>query len=274
MVIRSGGFLLLGWLGVRLLGLYGALIGQLAASAAGVVLLGWAVARIGRQRFATSLRPHFSRSVLREIFWFSVPPFLSGLLVSPSGWWANTVLARDAGFRGLGLFGVAYALSQLIVVLPSNVLLPSIGFMSEAHASSGRGGFGTFVNANLRVIWAMTLPLALGGALIVRPIIRILFGHPYLPACLPATIMSLATVPMMIGTILGKALTSSGRVWQNATFDIIWLASFGGMVVFFVPRWGATGLALSFRPPTCWTAWGAAFTALQSLEAGWTGFPC
>jgi O-antigen/teichoic acid export membrane protein len=273
MVIRSGGFLLFGWFGVRWLGLYGALTGQLAASAAGVALLGFGVVRLGRQRFSGSLRPRFSHSVLAEIFWFSIPPFLSGLLISPSGWWANTVLARNAGFRDLGLFGVAYALSQLIVVLPSNLLQPSIGFMSEAHASAGIRGFGTFVNANLRVIWVVTMPLALGGALIARPIIGMVFGHPYLSASLAATTMSLATIPMMAGAILGKALTSSGRVWQNAGFDVFWLVSFGGMVVFLVPRWGATGLALSFAISYLLDSLGRGLYCAAKLGTGLDGVP-
>ena len=80
MIVRGVSFLGLGWLGVWLLGLYGALLGQVLASIFGLILLTVPALRMIHARFPDAVRPTFSASILKEIFNFALPALLAGLL--------------------------------------------------------------------------------------------------------------------------------------------------------------------------------------------------
>jgi O-antigen/teichoic acid export membrane protein len=249
MVIRSAGFLALAWAGVALLGLYGALGGQVLAAILGLGFLLAAGARAARRRFSGMVRTAFSRSILAEIFSFAFPAFLSGALVAPAFWWANTLLARDSGFAQVGLFGVAFALAQLILVVPTSLTIPAVSFFSEAYASSqcGQGDpFGKLVNTNLRLIWAIALPLALASALFAPWIVNLFFGPAYREAAVLASVMSFVALLMVINHVIGNSIAGSGRMWQGFAVNSFWAALFFTTGSLLIPRWGPTGLAFTF----------------------------
>jgi len=244
MVVRGAMFLGLGWLGVCLLGFYGALLGQLLAGAAGLGLLAAATLRGSRRRFAGFVRPHFSKSLMREIFGLAFPAFLTGLLVAPAYWWANTLLARHAGFVQVGIFSVAFSLMQLILLVPCNLSIPAVSFLSETH-SRGQG-FGALVGANFRLMWAITLPIAAAFALLSRPLIHITFGPQFGPAAPLLVVMSFAGLLMILNSVVVNACYGRGYIWQAFFFHLGWLGLFLALAYGLIPVWGAMGLACAF----------------------------
>ncbi len=246
LVVRSVGLLGFAWVGVSLFGLYGALAGQLLASLLGLVLLTASAMRLGRARFPGAVRPVFSRSVLGEIFSFAFPSLLAGLLVSPAYWWGNTLLARHAGFEQVGLFGVAFAISQLIMLIPQNLSAPAVSFMSEAHAKSGLDQFSQLVSTNLRLIWALTLPISVGCALFAPLIVKFLFGSAYRDAANLASMMSLVALVIAVGSVIGYAVAGSGRMWHGFWINAFWLVAFISGAMILVPAYSTKGLALAF----------------------------
>lgn len=246
MVVRSGAFLLLGWVGVLLFGLYGALAGQLFAALLALALLAFAGLRGARSRLPGVVRTVFSRSVLVEIFSFAFPAFLSGMLVAPAYWWANTLLARDSGFAQVGLFGVAFALAQLIMVIPSNLSIPAVSFMSETYESSDPRDFSRLVGTNLRIVWALTLPIALGCALFAPWVVRVAFGHAYEGATTLASGMGFVALLMVVDGVIGNSIAGSGKMWHGFALNGFWALVFFASSAALIPRWGAAGLAATF----------------------------
>lgn len=246
MVLRSAGFLMLAWVGVWLLGLYGALGGQVVASVLGLAFLTRSAVKGSRRRFPGMVKTAFSRDILEEIFSFAFPAFLAGLLVGPAYWWANTMLARDSGFVQVGLFGVAFAMARLIQVIPSSLSIPAVSFMSETCASSNPGEFSGLVGANVRLVWALTLPLSLGCALFAPWIVRLLFGPAYQNAAPLVALMSLVALFMAVNSVIGSAIASSGRMWQALAINLFWLVVFLSSCFILIPGHGSWGLAMSF----------------------------
>jgi O-antigen/teichoic acid export membrane protein len=121
LVARNLALLILVWLGVLLLSLRGALWGQLLAGAFGLGLLSFKVVKLARERFPEGLRPAFSRQSLGVIASFTLPTLLLTLLNLPGYWWTSTLVARHAGFKQAGMFSAAYALAQLIFLIPMNI---------------------------------------------------------------------------------------------------------------------------------------------------------
>lgn len=246
LIIRSATFLAFGWVGAWWFGLLGALTGHLMGSTIGLAFLtrrGWTAAR---KRFPDAIRPVFSRDVLRELFAFAFPAFLAGLLVIPAYWWANTLLARHASLEEVGVFGVAFVLAQLIMIVPLNLATPAMSFMSETHALPERSRFLDVVGANLRLMWAITLPISFACALFAPTIIRVLFGSHYQAAETPALIMSFVALIMTLCQMLGYAIAATGQMWHAFFINLFWLAAFVPLCLVLVPRGASGGLAMAF----------------------------
>lgn len=251
LLLRSVALIGLMWLGVQLFGLSGAIAGQVLASVLALALAlvhGWPLAQ---ERFPGFIRPSFSRPLLRVMASFTLPTLAMTLLNLPGFWWISTMVARHTGFVEAGHFGVAYAIAQLIFLLPLNFYTPAMTFMSEAAADvqAGNADAGTFrqlVGTNLRWLWALTLPLAVGGAMCSPLIIELLFGSAYAAAIPAAFVMSLAALLMVNTGLLNTAIIAAGHAWQGCGITLLWAAVFfvGGWIC--IPRWGALGGAAAF----------------------------
>jgi O-antigen/teichoic acid export membrane protein len=259
MIVSSAAFIGFGWLGVWLLGLYGALLGELVASLLGLILLAARGLTLTHQRFPGAFRPQFSGDILKEIFSFAFPAFLAGMLVAPAYWWANTLLARHAGFEQVGLFGVAFTLAQMIMLIPANLSVPAVSFMSEAHSSDHPEGFRTLIDSNLRIVWGITLPMAVTCAVLSSPLIRVIFGKQYGRADVLASFMTFVGLLMVLNSVVGNAIAASGRMWHGFYMNLGWFAVFITVAALLIPIKGAAGLGVAFAFSYCLLTLGAWF---------------
>jgi len=246
LLARSVALIALVWLGVQWFGLAGAMAGQVLASLLGLAWMagrGWPLAM---ERFPSAMQPSFSRPLLRVMADFTLPALVMTLLNLPGYWWISTLVARHAGFAEAGHFSVAYTIAQLIFLLPLNFYTPAMTFLSEAHADERQDEFRRLVGTNLRWLWALTLPLALGGALAAPLVINLFFGPAYVAAIPAAFVMSLAALLMVNTGLLNTAIIAAGRAWQGCALSLAWSAIFviGGLLC--IPRWGAMGGAVAF----------------------------
>jgi O-antigen/teichoic acid export membrane protein len=244
LLVRSLVLIAAAWLGVVLWGLWGALAGQLIALSAGLALLSARALTRARARFAGLIRPDFSRAVLGSLAAFVLPVFLMTLFNAPGYWWANTLLAQTHGFAEAGRFSAAYGLAQLIWLAPMSFFVPAMTFLSEAHAAQ-RERFGELLGSNARMIWLLTLPLALGVALASPLLLRVLFGAEYQPAASAAFALSLTGVLMGLIGLFNTALAAAGRIWPGCAITLSWAVIFVVAGLVCIPRWGATGCALA-----------------------------
>jgi O-antigen/teichoic acid export membrane protein len=180
---------------------------------------------------------------------FTLPTLIMTMLNLPGFWWISTMVARHTGFVEAGHFGVGYAIAQLIFLLPLNLYTPAMTFMSEAHsdlADEHQERFRRVVGTNLRWLWALTLPLALGGALASPLIINVLFGSEYAAAIPVAFVMSLAALMMVNTGLLNTAIIAAGHAWQGCVITLVWAMIFFAAGLICIPRWGAMGGAVAF----------------------------
>lgn len=246
LLLRSVSLIGLMWIGVQLSGLAGALAGQVLASLFGWALLmayGWPMAL---KRFPGFVRLSRSSALWKLMAGFTLPTLLMTVLNLPGFWWISTMVARHAGFDEAGHFGVGYAIAQLIFLLPQNLYTPAMTFMSEAHAGVEQERFGRLVGTSLRWLWALTLPLALGGALASPLIINVLFGSDYAAAIPSAFVMSLAALLMVNTGLLNTAIIAAGQAWQGCVITLLWATVFFAAGWICIPRWGAMGGAVAF----------------------------
>jgi lipopolysaccharide exporter len=244
-IVRSVTFLVCGSIGAIMFGVYGAIAGQTVGAGAALGILTLASYRLARARLPGRATSIFRRDVVLEIMSFGVPALLAGFVVAGGMWWANTALARDGGYGQLANFSVAWALMQLILLLPSSLSTPAVSFMSEAYTVRGKQAFGRFVSDNLRLIWAITLPLCFGSALFAEKLVAIGFGSRYAAAAPLARWMSIVALLIAINSQIGLALSSLGKMWQALALNMAWLIVFVPLAAFGAHA-GALGVAYAY----------------------------
>ena len=246
LIVRSVLLLGLSWFGVRVAGLYGALAAQLIAGAVAVVILAQAALRAARSRFSGSLRPSFDRTMLQETFSFAIPSVLAAILVSPANWWANTVLARSFGLEQVGIFGTCLLLSQIVVIVPSGLSAPAVSFLSEVHADRSRIRFSELTSMNIRLTWAVGLPVCFLCATAGPYMIPALFGQRYTVSSGAILAMSFSSLLTVITSGLGAGIMGAGRMWAFLGLTSIWLFCFVCLGSVLAPLMGALGLGLTY----------------------------
>ena len=245
-VVRSAAFLIFGAGGAWFFGLYGALAGQVIAAVLALAIL------ISETHSTAAWRLHpgdvtFAfRDVATEIMSFGIPALLAGVVVTFGNWWGSTMLVRHAGLPQLGLFGAAYSLMQVMLLLPSSLTVPAVSFLSETRAASGQQAFSDLVGNNLRLIWALTLPISFAFALFARNIMVLAFGNGFAPAAGLTSWMAFTALIIAINSQIGSAISSLGRMWQALAINAIWLTIFMPVSYVAVARTGALGLAVAY----------------------------
>ncbi|AEB09509.1 oligosaccharide flippase family protein [Desulfobacca acetoxidans] len=229
---------------VYFLGLLGAVLSLIASALAGVV---FSSLTLRNECAASALRVSYRDSwAERRVLWdFSLPAVLSGSMVSQVTWAANAILVNQPnGYAELGLFNAANQFRMFIMFLPNIIGMVTLPLLSEIHGQN-EGSFVRAINANLRTIWGLSLPL---GSLLIglSPWLMALYGTQFQEGHLILALLVCVTIMHVAGSTVGQALISSGKIWVGFSLNMAWALVLLPTVVFLVPSKGAMGLALAY----------------------------
>lgn len=227
-------------------GITGAVAGTVLTAVVGTVLAHRAVrgacARHG-------ILPHFGcdRTELAGMFNFSLPAFLSSLLVGPALWLANTIIAHQPdGYGELGIINAASQWRIVLMTLPGIFAGATLPILTEQHAEQGRNGkFAATLDFSQKAAGMVVIPLY-AAIIFLGDIIMRLYGKEF-PAGYPVLAglvfgMSLAALL----NVAGSAFAALGKMWLGLSLNLVWAAAFVGGVIVLAPRLGAEGYALAF----------------------------
>jgi O-antigen/teichoic acid export membrane protein len=164
---------------------------------------------------------------------------------------ANAILVRAAGFGELAVFSAVNTMRSMVLFLPAliaRVTAPRLNHMRAAGDHTGyRRTFRIAVIGNASIAFALALALTAAGPRILR-----LFGKDF-AVSMPLVVLLLGSVVLeVIANNLFQALFTAGRLWRNLLIVCVWTAILILGVVLLAPRYGATGLALSYL--AAWSA--------------------
>jgi O-antigen/teichoic acid export membrane protein len=187
-----------------------------------------------------------ARRMLRE----TLPYWTMSLFLTFYVWIDAAMLSVMAPAKVVGWYGVPtrlFGTLQFAANMLSTLWLPRL----IAAYERPDGDFKRVARVPLRQALLLGLPLAIGGAVVAGPLIRLLFGASFAGAAAPMAILSICLIPLYLNIIAYAVLVASGRqiVWTK----IIMGASIVnpllnlGAIHFFQSRYGngATGAALS-----------------------------
>lgn len=222
-------------------GLVGAVGGLAAGALTTVLITRWAVAREWRL-LHLRLGWQDAWKEWRVLFEFSLPSFLSGMLLGPVLWACNAMLAnQEDGYLQLGIFNAANQWQQAIQFLPGLLGTALLPILSE---KCGQGDWrkSLVVMRKMMLIYAaIVLPLA-ALLSICSPWIMRGYGESFLSGywALVFSVQTAAIFAIFVPT--GQFLAASGRMWIGFCMNIGWAVAML-LASWWMVRWGAEGLA-------------------------------
>ncbi len=230
--------------GVYFWQLAGGVTGMALASALGSLLTYYA---LRRHCLYAGVRVDFHgiRNELPVLWAFSLPSFLTGIIVSPVMWAASAILANQPnGYSELGLYNAARQWWLLILFVPNVISRALLPILSERLGTNDRTGARKVLLATMALSGAIGISAAIALTLFSRQAMA-LFGDSFQEGTLVLVLMSWTAALLTLQAPVVQVLVASGRLWVCFFMNVVWAGALLG--TFFVFRqFGAAGLAGSF----------------------------
>jgi len=193
------------------------------------------------------LRTNFfgSFSEWRILLTFSLPSYLSGIIIAPVTWAANALLVHQyEGYSQMALFSAADRWRFFLVFVPGAVSRIAVPQFSRFRAAGDRSGYRKVFRLNLLFGTVVTAVPAMVCAVLATPLMA-MYGRSFRQGAGVLAILALSAIPTILNTQLGFVLLSANRAWMRSAIDFVLAGLFLGLAWWAVPRWEATGLASS-----------------------------
>lgn len=198
---------------------------------------------VGLARRGVSIRPRLDAEILRPLGRRAVPLVASaffGLMIYN----ADLIFLRIFRERtDVGHYAAAYALISFLVNLGiaySMSLLPTLTRLADETAERRR----LYHAAHVHVV-ALGLPVAVGGALLARPIVGLVFGSGY-DAAAPALAILIWSIPIgLLRDLPVVALMAGGREGTILRLTAVAAVLNLGLNLALVPPYGIAGAAVA-----------------------------
>ena len=188
----------------------------------------------------------FNREVFKKlpaVLSFSIPAFLSNIMLMPITWITNAILvSRPEGYSELGLFNAANQWRQFIVLMPTLVSTVMLAIAADSYAEKDKKNFRQSYVMNLKIAWIFALPtvvtvIMLGGFL------NGFFGSKYEAASSLIPLLIITAFFSVINSAGSPAVTGAGRMWAEVGINVVWATTLLTFSFVLVPDFGANGLA-------------------------------
>jgi O-antigen/teichoic acid export membrane protein len=166
------------------------------------------------------------RPELRELFAFTAPSMLSGLMVAPTHWFVQASLMRSAP-DGLQLTVLAVAMQwfHAICFVPQvagRVILPVLSDMRARGQGSTAIGILRLVVVGYAVV---VVPVALGIVLASSELME-LYGEAFATEGSALAVIAIAAAFSSLCVPVGQAIAAEGRMWLSLAANLLWATVF------------------------------------------------
>lgn len=190
----------------------------------------------------------FDRSVIQtlpSLLSFSVPAFISSLMLMPITWITNSILiSRSEGYSELGLFNAANQWRQFIVLVPAMTSTVMLAIAANSYKEKDKNDYRQSFMMNLKLTWIYALPSVV-IVILFAGTLNSLFGVKYESArnLIPPLIVT--AFLSVLNTVSSTAVTGAGRMWIEVWINLTWATTIIALSILLVPAYGAVGLAYS-----------------------------
>ncbi|MBI5641477.1 MAG: oligosaccharide flippase family protein [Nitrospirae bacterium] len=193
-----------------------------------------------------SIHAHYSHSLkdLSVLWQFSLPAFLSGVMVGPVNWVCGALLVNQPnGYAEMGLYNAANQWRAAILFLPGSASALVLPLLSNLYGQEDRRRYN-------KVLWfngAINVGIASFAAFIVSSLsaqLMMSYGADFSAGGGVLVSLAISAVLSASVSVIGQAIISSGRMWWAFVLNLLWA------IVLILSCWaliskGALGFALA-----------------------------
>jgi len=225
-------------------GLVGAVLSLAVTSLVYLIIISRVAHQIINQE-KVKIRFRINKELTKKLFKFTTPLLLSGFVLLPVYWFANTHLALIVGFDKVGLFKIGYNLYNLFLTLPTVLAIPLLPMISEIYGLNPEKA-SSIVPRILRMVMLIMLPMIIGVGIAAKFLISLLYGQVYVDAYLIAYLLVLTSFPISLSSIISTTLMAAEKTWTILSLDLIWALFFIPSAYLLINLYGLTGIGVAY----------------------------
>ena len=212
-------------------------IAYLIGSAIATVFVLWSI----RKEF-TKIKWYFSKESLKIIYNFSWPIIIISLFSFIFNI-DSIMLGQLKSVADVGLYSAAQRIVQFTAIIPAFIAMSIFPILSKNESDDGR--LANIFEKIMTIVFAIGIPLAIGGFLLSTKIMFFVFGHEYVSGGLTLGILMISILASFPNIILTNVIFS-----KNLQRTFIAATSFGVLAnivlnLLLIPKYGALGAAIS-----------------------------
>ncbi|MCG6955542.1 MAG: oligosaccharide flippase family protein, partial [Gemmatimonadetes bacterium] len=171
------------------------------------------------------------------------------LVVSRIAWYGYSnadfaVVGRVLGTAALGAYNIGWTMASLPVEKIS-VMVMKVTPSVFARVQDDLPALRRYVNRLTEGLSVVTLPAAIGMALVARDFVTVVLGDKWLPAVVPLQILSVFVTYRSVTTLYADILEATDHTRLNMMFSVLGLIVLPACFVMGT-RWGTTGVAAAW----------------------------
>lgn len=189
-------------------------------------------------------RPGFDLGFARRVLGQGVVFYAGGLMGSVNQRIDRLVLERMQGTLAVGEFAAGASLIEKLAIIPEGLggaTYPTLAGLADRDPRAARLALARFVSLAALI----GLPVALGGMLVARPLIQLIFGPGY-PQAVGVFAVAVWVLPAWcFGQVFSFAVIARHREKKGLIFTAVGTALLIGGNLLLVPRLGSLGSAIA-----------------------------
>ncbi|MDO8571231.1 MAG: flippase, partial [bacterium] len=195
-----------------------------------------------RARLPLSLRPDWS--IMKSLFTMALP-FMGAAIFSRIYTFSDTaIIAKIAGDQDAGWYSAGNKIILALNMVPASLSTSLFPVMSAYFVHSPEK-IGKLYTRALTYLFFIALPMAVGIAVLAKPIVLTLYASAYLPTI---GILQVLSLSVLFGFLIyppGSVLAAVNRQKVNTVIYGIAAAINIGVNILFIPSLGALGSAIA-----------------------------
>ncbi|HBI25807.1 MAG: Polysaccharide biosynthesis protein [Candidatus Wolfebacteria bacterium GW2011_GWC2_39_22] len=195
------------------------------------------------RHYFKNLRQTFDRTLIKPILYASWPIGMLGLMTATMLNTDSIMIGWFSNMSDVGYYSAGQRIAQIIFMVPA--LLTTALFPSFAKFALDKERFARAIEKSLLMLLMLAIPMAIGGALLAKDIMYLVYGDQYLAGSLAFAIMCLTIISGFIAPVLGNAIFALNKEKKLFTYVILGISGNFLFNLLLIPRFGIAGAALS-----------------------------
>ena len=196
------------------------------------------------KKYISWIKPKFDLKFNYENIKNGFPFFLPNFINSFGKKIGIIILSKMGGDASLGFYGAAFALTSRLVIVIDGVSSAYYPTMSVAFKDSKEQAVQLF-RKFFQYLFIIGVPVAVGGTVLAKPIIILIYGTEYIQAINILTILAWDFPVAALSCFLGWTLGAIGCEKKLSIIKIVFVSFFLISCVILIPLFNAVGLAFA-----------------------------